>query len=249
MEIDLTTAAATTTRVPGWASAITSRFSLPSSLRMTTARLVQIGSLAAVVAGLLFVAIQFIHPADELASVTTSTWQIIHLVSLFMVILFVFGITTIYASQAVKAGWLGFAGLVVLTAGLFMTAIGDVIEAFVEPVIATTSPEFVEGMMALIHGSGSTAVGAVATVWSISSAAFLIGTITYGIAMLRAGVISRVASALFGFGLVISVPLVAITGVYRLAAVPIGLGLAWMGYSAWSNHRANRTNEMANLDA
>jgi hypothetical protein len=216
---------------------------------MTTARLVQIGSLAAVVAGLLFVAIQFIHPADELASVTTSTWQIIHLVSLFMVILFVFGITTIYASQAVKAGWLGFAGLVVLTAGLFMTAIGDVIEAFVEPVIATTSPEFVEGMMALIHGSGSTAVGAVATVWSISSAAFLIGTITYGIAMLRAGVISRVASALFGFGLVISVPLVAITGVYRLAAVPIGLGLAWMGYSAWSNHRANRTNEMANLDA
>jgi len=168
---------------------------------MTTARLAQIGSLAAVVAGLLFVAIQFVHPADELASVTTSAWQLVHFVSLFMVVMFVFGITTIYASQAVKAGWLGFAALVVLTTGLFMTGIGDVIEAFVEPVIAGTNPGFVEGMMAVIDGSGSTAVGAVATVASISSAAFLIGTITYGVAMLRAGVISRGASALFGFGL------------------------------------------------
>jgi hypothetical protein len=245
----VTAAASTTTQVTDLVRGLSSRFALPRSLRITTARLIQLGSLAAVVAGLLFVAIQFVHPADELASVTTSTWQIVHFVSLLMVVLFVFGITTIYASQAVKAGWLGFAALVVLATGLFMTAIGDVIEAFVEPVIATTSPGFVEGMMALIHGSGSTAVGAVATVWSISSAAFLIGTITYGVAMLRAGVISRAASALFGFGLVISVPLVAITGVYRLAAVPIGLGLAWMGYSAWSNHRANRSNEMASLDS
>jgi hypothetical protein len=216
---------------------------------MTTARLAQIGSLAAVVAGLLFVAIQFVHPADELASVTTSTWQLVHFVSLFMVVMFVFGITTIYATQAVKAGWLGFTALVVLTTGLLMTAIGDVIEAFVEPVIATTSPSYVEGMMAMIHGSGSAAVGAVATVWSISSAAFLVGTITYGVSMLRAGVISRAASALFGFGLVISMPIVAITGVYRLAAVPIGLGLAWMGYSAWSNHRARRAKVGGSADA
>src|SRR4051795_2445255 len=154
----MTTAASTATRVAERTHGLTSRFALPQSLRMTTARLVQIGSLAAVVAGLLFVAIQFVHPGDELESVTTSAWQIGHFVSLFMVVMFVFGVTTIYASQAVKAGWLGFAALVVLTTGLFMTAIGDVIEAFVEPVIAGTNPGFVEGMMAVIDGSGSTAV-------------------------------------------------------------------------------------------
>jgi len=216
---------------------------------MTTARLIQLGSLAAVVAGLLFVAIQFVHPADELASVTTSTWQIVHFVSLFMVVMFVFGITTIYASQAEKAGLLGFTALVVLVTGLFMTGIGDVIEAFVEPVIAANYPGYVEGMMATITGSGSTAVGAVSAAAAISSAGFLIGTIAYGIAMLRAGVISRAASALFGFGLLLSGPVVAITGAYRLAALPIGIGLAWMGYSAWSNHRAGRSKAVASANA
>jgi len=42
---------------------------------------------------------------------------------------------------------------------------------------------------------------------------------------------------------------VAITGAYRLAALPIGLGLAWMGYSAWSNHRANLAKVVVAADA
>lgn len=245
----MSTAAGTSAQVVERARFGLPRLALRQSWRMTSARLVQIGALAAVVAGLLFIAIQFVHPADELAEVTTTTWGIVHCVSLFMVILFLVGVTTIYASQAEKAGWFGLAALVVLATGLVMTGIGDVVEAFVEPVIAGTSPGYVEGMMATIEGPGSNAVGAMSIVWALSSAGFLLGTITFGIAMLRARVISRAASALFGFGLLLSGPVVAVTGAYRVAAIPIALGLAWMGYSVWSNHRTNRSSPTASLDA
>jgi hypothetical protein len=194
------------------------------------------------VAGLLFLVIQVVHPPDTLASVVTSTWAIVHYASLVMVILFIVGIATIFASHSEKAGWLGLAGLVILTTGLILTAIGGAIEAIVLPVIASTSPGYVEGVLGIVGGHPTAAdLGVFPTLWSVSGGTFLIGTLTFGVAMLRARVVPRAAAALFAFGLPVSAIVVALTGAYRLAAVPMGLGLAWMGYSVWSSRRTRST--------
>ncbi len=90
---------------------------------MTTSRLTSITAVSAIIAGLMFMAIQPLHPSDTLASVTTSAWAIIHYATLAMLALFVAGITGIYAAQVEKLGWLGFAGYVALVVGLVLTAL------------------------------------------------------------------------------------------------------------------------------
>jgi hypothetical protein len=207
-------------------------------VKVTGAGLVHAAQLSAIVAGLLFVAIQVVHPPDTLAAVSTSAWTIVHSVSLTMAILFVIGLGGIYARQIHKAGWFGLIGLIVLSLGLLLTAALTVIEAFVAPQLATSNPAYVEGLLGLVSGHPSTVdLGALPMLWSASSALFLLGTLIFGVVTLWAGVLPRIAAALFAFGLLLSAPVVAALDAPRLAAVPVGLGLAWLGFAAWSGRR------------
>jgi hypothetical protein len=54
-------------------------------MTVTSARLIGAAGLAAVVAGLLFVAIQVVHPPDTIASVTEPVWAYVHFASLAMI--------------------------------------------------------------------------------------------------------------------------------------------------------------------
>ena len=211
-------------------------------MKITPTGLIRSTGIAAVVAGLMFVVIQPLHPEDVLASVSTDAWAIIHYATLAMEVLFVVGITGIYASQIEKMGWLGLIGFVTLVTGLLLTAIGGVIEAFVQPLVASSDPAFVQGMLDMVHGHPTDVdLGAIPLVWNASSAAFLGGTLLFGIANFRAGVLSRWASAIFAVGLFASAPLAGLLGSPRVAAVPIGIGLAWLGYSLWSQYRRAAT--------
>ncbi len=207
---------------------------------MTRAKLTNMAAVAAILAGLMFMAIQPLHPADTLASVTTAAWAIIHFATMAMLVLFVIGITGIYLAQVEKLGWLGLVGFVVLAFGLTLTAFGTAIEALVQPVIASSSPAFVQGMMDMVDGRPTAAdLGAVPTLWNLASALFLAGTVLFGLANFRANILSRPASAIFAAGLVVSLPLATLVlGMPRLAALPIGFGLAWLGYSLLTRQRA-----------
>jgi len=159
-----------------------------------------------------------------------------------MLMLFVVGITGIYARQIEKFGWLGLAGFVVLSIGLLLTAAGAVMEVFVQPLLVTSNPDFVEGFNGMVMGHPHDAdLGAIPTLWAVSSACFLAGTLLFGIANLRAGILSRWAAGIFAFGLVIGLPAATLLGNQRLAAVPISIGLAWLGYSLWSEGRKSAT--------
>jgi hypothetical protein len=127
----------------------------------------------------------------------------------------------------------------VLAFGLLLTAAGTAIEAFVQPVIASSAPGFVQGMMDMIHGHPTDAdLGAIPLLWNVASACFLAGTVLFGAANFRANILSRWASAVFAAGLVVSLPLATLVGMPRLAALPIGFGLAWLGYSLLTRQRA-----------
>jgi hypothetical protein len=207
---------------------------------MTRSKLLTMTAVAAIFAGLTFMLIQPLHPSDTVASVTTSAWAVIHFATMLMLVLFVTGLAGIYSAQVEKLGWLGLSGFVVLTMGLLMTAAGTAIEAFVQPVIASSSPAFVQGMMDMIERRPTQAdLGFIPALWDLASAFFLGGTILFGAANFRAKILSRWASAIFAAGLAVSLPIATLVGMPRLAALPIGLGLAWLGYSLLTHERGS----------
>jgi hypothetical protein len=56
---------------------------------------------------------------------------------------------------------------------------------------------------------------------------------------MRARILSRWAAGIFAFGLPVAVVLVSLLpgDLHRLGAVPVGVGLAWLGYSSWAEKR------------
>lgn len=203
---------------------------------MTLERLLRWTGMVAVVAGILFVVVQPIHPPDTLASVTTGQWAIVHYLTLAMTVLFGVGITGIYVRQVEETGWLGLVGTVTLNLALFITAAMVFIEAFVSPVLADRDPEFVSALLGLVSGTpGTVDLGPLATMWSVSGVAFPLGCAVLGFATIRARVLPRLAAAVFGFGLPVAVVVVSLLpgDLHRLGAIPIGVGLAWLGWAVW----------------
>lgn len=214
-------------------------------MKVTTNGLIRSTGIVAILAGALFVIVQVIHPPETVEAVATDAWALVHYLTFAMLTMFVVGVAGIYARQVEKLGWLGLAGFVILNIGLLLNIAGAAIEAFVEPLLATTNPDFVGAFNGMVMGTPyAVDLGAIPTVWSASSAAFMAGTLLFGIANLRAGILSRWGAGILAFGLVIGLPAATLLGNVRLAAVPISVGLAWLGYSLWSEGR-KRASERA----
>jgi hypothetical protein len=150
------------------------------------------------------------------------------------------GIAGIYARQAGKAGWMGLAGFVLLSLWLLLVTGFTFFEAFILPLLASDSPKFAESFLGIFTGSaGETSVGALATLWSLLGVVYILGGLLFGIATFRAGILSRWAAGLLGLGAVMS-PAFALLpqSLAPLAAVPVGLGLAWLGFALWSERRS-----------
>src|SRR4029450_3883117 len=125
------------------------------TMKITASNLIRWAGLAAMAAGIIFAGIQPIHPADELASVTTGAWAIITSVKTAMCLLFLLGIMGIYARQVNKAGWLGLAGFLLLSLSWALQTAFVFAEAFILPLLATAAPQFVDGVLGtLARGQG-----------------------------------------------------------------------------------------------
>src|SRR5580658_3059489 len=109
----------------------------------TVSGLIRWTGLAAIVAGVIFAAIQPIHPPDVLASVTTGAWATITSLKLGMCFLFLLGIAGLYARQVEKAGWLGLAGFALFSGSWALQSGFVFTEVFILPPLATAAPQFV----------------------------------------------------------------------------------------------------------
>jgi len=216
-------------------------------MKVTTSGLIRSTGLVAILAAALFILVQIIHPPETVEAVASDGWAIVHYITFAMLALFVVGVVGIYARQAEQVGWLGLAGFVVLMLGLLLNIAGAAIETWVEPLLATSLPSFVGAFNAMVMGTPyDTDLGAIPMMWQVGSLAFMAGTLLFGVASLRANVLSRWASGVFAFGLVVGLPVASVIGNVRLAAIPISIGLAWLGYSLWSEGRMPATD--ATLD-
>jgi hypothetical protein len=209
-------------------------------MKPTSSNLIRWAGLSAVAAGVLFVAIQILHPIDELASVTTAGWAIVHYLGVAMGFFGLLGLTGIYARQAEKAGWLGLAGYLLFSLFYVLTAAFQFVEALISPVLATEAPRFVEGFLGIITGHPSEiALGALPSVNGVNGVLYMVGSLLLGIATFRARILPRWAAIL----LALSGPLAAVMTsllshpLDRLAAVPMGLALAGLGLAVGTNRR------------
>lgn len=210
-------------------------------MAITSQSLIRWSGIAAIAGGLIFAGIQPIHPPDELASVTTSLWAIIISLKLAMCLFFLIGFAGIYARQADKAGWLGFAGFALLTVSFFLQTGFVFVEIFVLPIIAAPVPGFIDSYLGVVNGHpGAMNIGALVPTYAVLGVCYLLGGLLFGIATVRAHVLPRWPAILLAFAAVIT-PAAALLphALQRYAAVPMGIAMIWLGYTLWSERRRN----------
>jgi hypothetical protein len=211
-------------------------------VKITSSNLMRLAGLCAVPAGIIFAAIQPIHPPDVVESVTTSAWAIITSLKTAMCLLFLVGITGVYARQLEKAGWLGLAGFALLIVSWWLLTAFVFAEAFLLPPLAGTAPEFVDALLGISYGhTGGVNLGAVPAIFSLGvGVSYMLGGLLFGIATFRAGVLPRLPAGLLAVAATLT-PLAALLphAQQRYAAVPVALAIAWLGYALWSERRAS----------
>src|SRR4028118_1352105 len=212
-----------------------------SKMKITASSLIRWTGLSAMAAGIIFVVIQPIHPLDVLSSVTTTQWAIIQSLKTAMCLFGLLGLAGLYARQVKEAGWLGLAGYLVFSLFFAHTLALAFAEAFILPQLATEAPKFVEGFLGIFNGHpGEVNLGALPTFYAIAGFGYVLGGLLFGIATLRAGILSRWAAGLLAVGAVLPILLSSLVPhpLDRIFAVPVGIALAWLGYALWSERRA-----------
>src|SRR5690554_5921884 len=96
-------------------------------------RLFVLAGISAIISGLLFAVIQLIHPSDAVASVSTDQWLWAHVLTVVFAFTALLGLVGVYLKQAENAGWLGFAGFVMLFGAFSLMLCFGFFEAFVAP--------------------------------------------------------------------------------------------------------------------
>jgi hypothetical protein len=204
-----------------------------SKMKVKASSLIRWSGLAAIVAGIIFVGIQPIHPPDVLASVTTGAWTMIITLKWVMSLFFLVGISGIYARQMEQTGWLGLAGYLMLILSWWLQTAYVFTELFILPVMASPAPGFVTSFLGIVNGSpGEMNIGALPAIYGLLGILYMLGGLLFGIATLRAGILSRWAAILLVVGAAVT-PFAALLphALQRFAAVPVGLAIAWLGYS------------------
>ena len=209
-------------------------------MKITGSNVIRWAGLSAAMAGVLFIFIQTIHPPDILSSVTTGRWAVVHYLGVAMGFLGLLGIAGLYARQVEAAGWLGLAGYLLFSLFWALTLAFQFVEAFISPLLATEAPKFVEGFLGIAAGAPSEInLGVLPAIYSVTGfVGYVLGGLLFGLATLRAGILPRWAGGLLTFAAVsvLAAPLIG-HPFDRVLAVPMGLALAWLGYSLWSERR------------
>ncbi|MFC4598765.1 hypothetical protein [Cohnella hongkongensis] len=202
----------------------------------TAAGLLGWAGLLAILAGILYIVIQFIHPSEQISSVDSASWVIVACLTVAMSLFSLIGVTAIYARQARESGWLGLAGFLLFSLFWLASIAFSFVEAFVLPLLTTEAPKFVEGFLGIFGGAESEVpLGVLPALAPIAGALYLLGGLLLGIATFRAGVLPRMAAVLLAFGAVATLAGAVIPHpLDRILAAPMGLAFIWLGYALWA---------------
>ncbi len=212
-------------------------------MQITTTKLTRSAGLAAVAAGALFIAVQVKHPEITLDFVQTTQFKVRQGMKIAMASLALAGIAGMYLRQVRQMGLLGLVGYLLFSIGYLAMLCVETIALVVVPAIVGTSPEYVDGVVAVATNSSSTAeLGLFRPLNLVIAAGYLLGGLIFGIALFRAGVLARWAAALLAVAAVLTmtIPLLPMVN-QRLFAVVNGVAMVGLGWSLWREQRAADT--------
>jgi hypothetical protein len=218
-------------------------------MTITPAKLTRAAGLSATAAGLLYVFIQFIHPHEDLATVTTTSWIVVAAMTGLMALLALVGITGMYVRHVEKMGVLGLIGYLVYSAFFVVVAGYSFIEIFVLPTVADDSPQFVNDALALFAGNEIVGdLGPLKALNPVAAVLYLFGGLLFGIALYRARTLARWATVLLPVGTLaaLAVPLLPHSQA-RMAAIPVGVALMGLGYSLFRQQGAGARDSVPSL--
>lgn len=217
-------------------------------MTVTATALTRAAGASAVAAGILFIGVQVGHPDLDTTSITTTDVYVRDSLKILMSVLALVGISGMYLSQISKNGVLGLIGYGVLAIAYLLIMCSVYAAAYVMPEIADSSTGFVSDVIAVDTGRGSVEgdIGALQTVIQLRGFAYLAGGLLFGIALYRAHVLARWASALLAVGGLVSVVLALMPDAfYRLLAVPNAIAMIGLGYSLWRSTRRTASSQRA----
>jgi hypothetical protein len=202
---------------------------------ITTTGLTRAAGLSAAAAGLIFIAVQINHPPMDVTSVATTEWVVRNSAKVVMGALALVGITGMYLRQVRQVGLLGLIGYLLFGAGYLLMFSTEVVSAFVLPGLVNLAPGYVNDI--LVAAAGGTPVGdigAMKTVLAVTGVGYMVGGLMFGVALFRARILARWASALLAVGTIATVSLAVLPESFnRPMAVPVGVALIGLGVSLW----------------
>lgn len=204
-------------------------------MSITPATLTRAAAVAAVAAGAVFIGVQLDHPALDAGSVDSTEWVVRSSLKVLMAALALVGITGMYVYQVARAGVVGLVGYVLFAANYLVILCVSFTAAYVLPSVADTSPAYVEDALAAAAGGRAAGdIGLLQTVLLVEGALYLAGGLVFGIALYRARVLPRWASALLAVGGLVSAGLSLLPDPwFRLLAFPNGIAMIALGWSLW----------------
>jgi hypothetical protein len=216
-------------------------------MTITTTGLTKAAGLSAAAAGLLFIAVQINHPAMTVDSVATTEWVVRNSAKVAMAALALVGITGMYLRQVRQVGLLGLVGYVLFGAGYLLMFATEVISAYLLPGLVTLAPGYVNDVVvAAAGGTPAGDIGSMKTVLAVTGIGYMVGGLIFGIAMFRARILARSASALLAVGTIATASLAVLPESFnRPMAVPVGLALIGLGVSLWRDQRTQGTDTVA----
>jgi hypothetical protein len=209
-------------------------------MTVTHGFLLRAAAVAAAVAGLIFIGVQINHPHVDATSIITSDLIIRNFLKMIMVALALVGITGVYLFQVTKIGVLGLLGYVVFAAGYLSMLGSEYVAALVLPSIAGSSTAFVNDVIAVATNHPATGdIGAMRGAILFTGLTYIVGGVLFAIALFRANVLARWASALLAVGTLSAIGAGIVPEYERLFAIPTGLALVGLGYSLWRAQRSS----------
>lgn len=202
---------------------------------MSSQTLIRWSGLALVIAGLIYIIFQPLHPADtDPGAALNPLWAVVHYAGTVHHLLVVVGLVGLYLAQAEPVGRLGLIGFIAaLMANAYWVG-GTIDEALFYPYLAaqqaTPTPPFELFDPAGPLGVYLLIILAALVVWDL-------GSILTGYTTMRAGVLPRWGGLLLIVGNVVLNVGAFVPGIYFvkiIGGVLMGLGYAWLGYALWA---------------
>jgi hypothetical protein len=208
-------------------------------MNFTANRLTAAAGLCAAAAGAIFVGVQINHPPADVAHVVTTQVVLRENAKALMAVLALIGFTGMFVRHRRQFGVLGLAGYLLLSVGFLAIFANQCIVGYVLPTLAHSDPTYVQAYLDAAMGQTPSAdIGHMHELFLASGSGYAIGGLLFGIALFRAGVLARWASALFAYGTISALALAALPESFsRPFAVPTGVALIGLGVSLWRDQR------------